>query len=59
MEFKVERKNNMGLILVIKTWRKKVLQGTVMQIKKALINDGLRISKVSEYFPFQLFIILQ
>ena len=49
----------MGLILVIKTWRKKVLQGTVMQIKKALINDGLRISKVCEYFPFQLFIILQ
>ena len=33
----------------------KSADGTVMQIKKALINDCLRISKVSENFAFQLF----
>ena len=30
-----------------------------MWIEKALINDRLRVSKVFENFPFQLFIILR
>ena len=32
--------------------------GTVMQIEKALINDRLRLSEVSENFEFQLVIML-
>ena len=35
------------------------IKGTVMQIKKTLINDRLRISKYPENFGFQLFVILQ
>ena len=34
------------------------VNGTVMQIKKALINDRLRHSEVSENFEFQLVIML-
>ena len=34
------------------------LKGTVMQIEKALINDGFVIQKYPENFAFQLFLIL-
>ena len=34
------------------------IKGTLMEIEKVLINDCLRVSKVSENFAFQLFIIL-
>ena len=36
-----------------------LFKGTVMQIEKALINDGLRFQKYPENFTFQLFIIFQ
>ena len=36
-----------------------LLKCTVTQIEKALINDRLRVLKVSENFAIQLFIILQ
>ena len=38
---------------------KKKIKGAVMQIEKVPINDRLRVSKVSENFSFQLYIILQ
>ena len=42
------------------TFTEEILKGTVIQIEKALINDRLRVSKVSENFAFQqLYIILQ
>ena len=35
------------------------LKSTVMQIKEALVNDRLHVSKVSRKFSIPLFIVLQ
>ena len=43
----ISQKVRLKNIEEIKKKKKKFIKGTIMQTKKALINDGLRVSKVS------------
>ena len=40
------------------TFTKQILNGTVMQTEKGLINDHLRVSKIYEVFAFPIFVCI-
>ena len=43
----------------VKEWNKLDVEGTVLQIEKARLNDRLRVSKYPKNLAFQLFLVLQ